>query len=193
MGSEMIEEITLRPARIEDCAAIAELVSMATYGGAEVAWQDRDPHAPTLETGARIFAADEGNESYRNCLMVERDGAVAGLHYSYPMALEPPDVTGLPAAIAAFARFHLWGSFFIDCIALYEPFRRQGIGGRLLDVARERARERGLGVMSLQVYERNPAVRLYERHGFVEVRRQPVVPHPLIRLGGDVLLMKAEV
>ena len=193
MGSGMIEDITIRPARLEDCPAIAELVGMATYGGAEVAWQHRDPDAPTLETGARVFAAGEGNESYRNCLIAEHAGAVAGLLYSYPMALEPPDVTGLPAAIAAFARFHLWGSFFIDCIALYPDYRGQGIGTRLLGIARGQARDHGLDVLSLQVYASNPAVRLYERHGFVEAGRQPVVPHPLIRMDGDVLLMKAGV
>jgi ribosomal protein S18 acetylase RimI-like enzyme len=187
----MIEDITIRPARLADCPAIAELVGMATYGGAEVAWQHRDPAAPTLETGARVFAAGESNESYRNCLIVEHAGAVAGLLYSYPMAKEPPEVTGLPEAIAAFARFHLWGSFFIDCIALYPGCRGQGIGTRLLGIARGQARERGLDVLSLQVYARNPAVRLYERHGFVEAGRQPVVPHPLIRMDGDVLLMKA--
>jgi hypothetical protein len=35
-------------------------------------------------------------------------------------------------------------------------------------------------------------VRLYEREGFREVDRAPVVPHPLIRHTGDVILMAAE-
>lgn len=35
--------------------------------------------------------------------------------------------------------------------------------------------------------------RLYERHGFREVARRPVVPHQVIRYTGDALLMVAEV
>lgn len=48
--------------------------------------------------------------------------------------------------------------------------------------------------MSLIVFEQNTeAKRLYERHGFREVTRRPVVPHQLIRYTGDALLMVAEV
>lgn len=44
------------------------------------------------------------------------------------------------------------------------------------------------------VFEQNAgAKRLYERHGFREVARRPVVPHESIRYTGDALLMVADV
>jgi len=44
--------------------------------------------------------------------------------------------------------------------------------------------------MSLVVFEQNrDALRLYQRHGYREVARESIVPHPLIRLTGDALLM----
>jgi len=56
------------------------------------------------------------------------------------------------------------------------------------------ARERGCAELSLQVFEQNVgAVQLYERLGFKEIDRRPVVPHELIRYTGDVLLMTASV
>lgn len=64
----------------------------------------------------------------------------------------------------------------------------------MLSIAREQARERGLGVLSLLVFEHNVgAVRLYERDGFRVVDRAPIVPHDLIHHTGDVLLMAAEI
>ena len=64
----------------------------------------------------------------------------------------------------------------------------------MLAIARDQARERSFNALSLLVFEQNTgAVRLYERQGFREVDRAPVVPHLLIHHTGDVLLMAAEV
>ena len=52
----------------------------------------------------------------------------------------------------------------------------------------------GLGQVSLLVFEANDgAVRLYRRHGFREVDRRTLVPHPLIHCTGDVLLFVTDV
>lgn len=45
--------------------------------------------------------------------------------------------------------------------------RGRGVGGALLDALAAGARERGVAALSLSVEHANPAVRLYERHGFV--------------------------
>jgi GNAT superfamily N-acetyltransferase len=52
-------------------------------------------------------------------------------------------------------------------IAVARSERNQGIGGRLLDALATRARELGHARMALAVETGNPAVRLYERHGYV--------------------------
>ena len=64
----------------------------------------------------------------------------------------------------------------------------------MLELARQQAYQRGLEELSLIVFEQNAgAKRLYERHGFREVDRRPVIPHELIRYKGDALLMVAGV
>ena len=48
--------------------------------------------------------------------------------------------------------------------------RNSGIGARLLDALVARARALGYECIALAVENENPAVRLYERHGFVRDR-----------------------
>lgn len=54
-------------------------------------------------------------------------------------------------------------------IIVSEEFRNQKIGSLLLQHAEQQARERfGILLLHLEVYEGNPARRLYERMGYVE-------------------------
>jgi GNAT superfamily N-acetyltransferase len=52
-------------------------------------------------------------------------------------------------------------------IAVVPDRRGAGIGGALLEALKTKARADGFVALSLGVSELNPAVRLYERHGFV--------------------------
>jgi ribosomal protein S18 acetylase RimI-like enzyme len=52
-------------------------------------------------------------------------------------------------------------------IAVAADVRRRGIGATLLTALVDRARAQGFDALSLSVSPDNPAIRLYERHGFV--------------------------
>jgi len=81
-------------------------------------------------------------------------------------------------------------SYYISGMALFAAFRGRGIGTLLLELAERKTFDLGLSQLSLIVFEQNAgARRLYERYGFRETAREPVVPHPLIRHTGDALLM----
>ena len=59
-------------------------------------------------------------------------------------------------------------------IIVDEKMRGQGIGGMLLDHLEEAAKDdHGIELLHLEVYEDNPAKRLYERKGFVEYGKHP--------------------
>ncbi len=111
------------------------------------------------------------------------------------MANDPPDPLVPAGRIAVLEPFEALyrraaGSYYINVIAVYPDYRRQGLGGRLLDLAREHAKARGFSQLSLAVFEENAsAVRLYERAGFTVAARAPVAPHPLIPFSGDLLVM----
>ncbi len=51
-------------------------------------------------------------------------------------------------------------------IGVVAEARGRGAGGALLEALKELALEQGYGRISLSVSRRNPALRLYERHGF---------------------------
>ena len=77
-----------------------------------------------------------------------------------------------------------------DVFIVRPEFRGRGIGSRLMALAETQARERGYDRVSLVAFEENSgSVRLYERLGYAVVDRAPVVPHPLIHVRGDALLM----
>ena len=64
------------------------------------------------------------------------------------------------------------GMHLID-IALLENFRNRGIGGQLIRELLEQCQREGL-VLRLQVLRVNPAIRLYERLGFVQTTADAV-------------------
>jgi ribosomal protein S18 acetylase RimI-like enzyme len=65
---------------------------------------------------------------------------------------------------------------FVSNLAVYDDNRRQGIGGRLLTAAEEKAKAEGYGRMSLFVELNNDkAMRLYQKHGY-EIVSKKVFP-----------------
>jgi ribosomal protein S18 acetylase RimI-like enzyme len=54
-------------------------------------------------------------------------------------------------------------------LAILPDHRGRGMGGALLEEIRDVARSRGYGALSLSVEHGNPALRLYERSGFVKL------------------------
>jgi ribosomal protein S18 acetylase RimI-like enzyme len=193
----VLDNVTFRAAVREDSRRIAELFRISSDGVVDYVWMTLAPEYPGLELveiGTDRYAREEGNFSYTNCVVAEREGEVIGQLCTYPIAesTDEPDETGDPI-LEPYGRLEIPGTLYISSLALFDEFRGMGLGTKMLSIARDRARERNLAALSLLVFEQNTgAVKLYEREGFREVDRAPVVPHPLIHHTGDVLLMSAE-
>ena len=193
-------EITasFRAATKEDCYDIARLFRIASDGVVDYVWSTLAPKYPglaPLEIGARRYASEEGNFSYKNCVVAERDGAVIGMLFTFPIE-DRQEVGDEPAdpILEPYEKLEIPGSLYICALALFPKFRGRGLGTEMLSIASKQARERGFDKLSLLVFEQNEgAVRLYERNGFEVVDRAPVVPHDLIHHTGEVLLMASEV
>jgi len=195
--------IRFRAATPADARAIAELVDMSSEGVARIEWTagaEESPGTSPLEIGARTYAGESGDYSYRNCVLAEVAGEVAGMLLTF--AMPPADPVNRAVAppfdgsdvFATYKYLEAPDTWYICGVALYPEYRNRGIGGQLLDIACRQAREHGYRQISLVTFEENRgAVRLYRRLGYREIARAPIVPHPLIRSSGDALLMVAEV
>jgi ribosomal protein S18 acetylase RimI-like enzyme len=190
-----------RPATPGDSRFIARMIDLSSDGVALIEWTqaaraagDRTP----LETGARYYASAEGDYSYRNCILAEVSGRRAGMLLSFPMhAREPGEAVPAPPfddtdVFAPYRYLEAPGTWYICGVAVTPEHRGRGIGKRLMQNAAEQAVEHGYDRLSLVVFEENRvALRLYRQLGYRIIKRAPVVPHPLIRCGGDALLMVA--
>jgi len=131
------------------------------------------------------WSAPDNNFSHECAVVVVRDGELLGLELGYPgsekkrlgrrngeLSREVLDEEGLAHMGAAIGRGIGYltphvpkNAYYLMFLTVAEAGRNQGIGRRLLDNAFERARTAGLKSVHLDIYEGNPARRLYERAG----------------------------
>ena len=96
--------------------------------------------------------------------VAETDGALAGL--VRVQAFERSDIPDVPALTPR--RYAV-----VQELVVAQAHQRRGIGTRLMAEAHRWARDRGLTQIQLTVYDFNqPALRLYERLGYLAVSRQ---------------------
>lgn len=182
--------IDIRIADKSDCRRIAELYRISSDGVSEYVWtKSAAPGEEILDVGRRRYERKDTPFSYRNCKMVEHDGRVIGMFVAFPLVVDP-DYRETDPVLVPYSVLEEDRSYYICGMAVEPEWRGRGIGARLLAEGEADCRKHGLDKLSLVVFEQNVgAKRLYERAGFREVRRAPVVPHPLIHYGGDAVLM----
>lgn len=185
-----------RPATRVDSRKVAELFAIASGGVAEYLWGTLVPRYPgltPLEVGERRYAREEGAFSYKNCTVAQLGGEVIGMLHAFPIEGEPEGSDEpVDPVLEPYARLEVPGSHYVSAMAVLPEHRGRGLGTRMLETAKEQARQSGRGQVSLLVFEGNEgAVELYRRNGFTVVDRAPVVPHEVIRYTGEVLLMTA--
>ena len=175
--------IKIRKATKEDVAYIAEGIYHAFL------LEDKGLYNQWIRTLKEVCAQEDTHYSYRNTWIAEVDGertvvggvragmmiAVDGEHYREQRDKMYPQLKGL--FDMAFGKG--WdemedeakvGEFYIDSLAVSLPYRNQGVGTALIEKAKEMAKEKGIGVVTLAVEPENRAKRLYQRLGFAYQR-----------------------
>lgn len=182
--------LLIRPARKDECRRIAQFYRISSDGVADYIWTRlARPGEDLLDVGRRRYEREDTPFSYRNCKLVERDGDAVAMLVAFPMEVDPAYVEADPV-LAPYSILEEDRSYYICGMAVEEAYRGQGIGKLLLEEAERDCRRLGLSELSLVAFEQNVrAVRLYRQCGYLETRRQAVVPHPLIHHTGDALLM----
>jgi ribosomal protein S18 acetylase RimI-like enzyme len=186
---------TIRRATKHDAAALARLVDLAGEGLPSWLWaRSAEEGEDAFEVGRRRAAREEGGFSYRNAHVIEADGQVAGmlLGYRLPEPYEVGDLSDLPEVVRPLVELEAQapGSWYVNAVAVFDAFRGQGYGTRLMDLAERLARDSGAGELSLIVAEHNDgARRLYERLGYEVLARRPGSSADGFSHEGDWVLM----
>ncbi len=187
---------SIRPATPDDAQALVEIIDMASEGLSSYLWaQMAEPGESVREFGERRARRDDGGFSYRNAQIAEVEDTPAGGLIGYPLPDEPAEIgPDLPAMFVPFQELEnlACGSWYINVLAVYPRYRGRGLGRRLLDAAEKVATEGGRQSLSVMVFDRNlGARRLYERVGYREIARRPIVKEDWACESSEtVLLMK---
>ena len=170
----------IREARATDAEHLVRFINMAADDLPLHFWRksvgpDGDPWAYGQERAAR----ESGNFSFRNAWLAEVDGAVAACLLGYPAEETPePIAPDTPAIFVPLLELEALapGSWYLNVLATYAPYRGKGLGSALLARAEEIAKAAGHRTISLIAADtHHEALRLYTAKGFREVARRPVV------------------
>lgn len=174
------ERFQPEPAALQDAPALARLVVMAGHGMPLLVWETmREDGEDVWDVGARRAAREEGDFSYRKAHVIREDGAVIAALVGYPLAEEvgAADLATLPAMFRPLVELENRAvpSWYVNVLATFPQARGQGAARALLADAEVRARAMGQTRMSIITSDDNPALQLYERVGYRQVTRLPVV------------------
>jgi len=192
-----MDRIRYRPAGKEDCRTIARLYSMASDGVTDYLWTLLvEPGQDILDAAEKRYSEDDSPFGYKNTTIAEIDENIAGMLVAFPLERAyDPEIDGEPdPVLLPYTKLEQEGSYYICAMAVVDKYRGKGIGTEFLEIAKRQAIDKELPQLSLIVFEQNEgAKRLYERNGFDEVKREPVVPHELIHYTGDAILMVKDI
>ena len=173
-----IENIKIREAVAADAPLVGKVVLMALH------YDDTHPFAPIF---AELAAREVSQYSYRNALVAEVDGSLAGAIIGYDGAtlheLRKPlfelmveklgNVPNVEDETSA-------GEFYLDSLAVLPQWRGRGVGSALLAAARDKAFEAGYERVGLIVDFENPrAEALYNSLGFERVNATTFLGHDM--------------
>lgn len=189
--------VRFRPGEKPDCPKLGELVRLSSGGVVDYLYHDIRPGSSAAETVAHTLKQDVYPVTYRNAIVAELRGDIAGMALSFPSSFQganPAAASLLPpdrlAHMHDFYSARVEDSWYIDALAVFGAFRGQGIGGMLVELSQERAVKQGYRAVSLIVFADNePAFRLYRSLGFRVVRHVRLEGNEFIPHSGGCLLL----
>jgi ribosomal protein S18 acetylase RimI-like enzyme len=167
----------MRHATPLDGAALAELVNFAGEGLPHHFW--RSIAGPGEDPWAVGAARQAQQAESGNVVVVEEGLRVVAAMMGYPLRsalpAPPADLPAVAEPLVALER-RVPDTWYLNVLAAFPQARGRGIGSRLVRLAEESAAAEDLKGVSIIVADGNlGALRLYERLGYVEIDRAPMV------------------
>jgi ribosomal protein S18 acetylase RimI-like enzyme len=197
----LVMDIIYRTARKADCLPMAEMINIASGGVVEFLFHDLIPELTPVQIVAHNLESDHGSHTYKNAIVAETENRVVGMALSFPSHFH--EITAemkhfFPKDrldhLRNFYASRVDDSLFLDALCVDARLRRNGIGGRLISLTKEKAKQSGFEILSLIVFADNSeALRVYHRHGFEVIAPVKLNSHERIPHESGCLLMKSRI
>lgn len=193
-------EILYRIGEEKDCSKIAEGIELASGGIMEFLFHGLlDKYTPS-QVMANLLRKKTDNDSYENAIVAEHEGDVIGIVYSYPAKFHGISEetrsyfsSDKLTYLADFFNSRVENSWFLDSIFVNEKFRGEGVGSKLIELTKQKAKENGYHQLSLMVMADNSVARYtYERNKFTVVKHINIKEHELIPHKGGIYLLVSD-
>lgn len=198
----MNDTIHIERARQRDSRFIAEMIAISSDGIARIEWQQQADAegVAALDIGARNYADDKGDYSFRNCWVARTDaGEPVGMILAFALTESNRSTDAKPPPYAAddiyapYMYLEAVNSWYICGVTVAPGYRGRDIGKQLIERAMQDGREAGYSNTSLVAMASKTAlIDYYRSFGFEITRRAPIVPHPQIDASGEAVLMETQ-
>jgi len=197
----MQENIRIDRAGESDRRFIAAVIDLSSDGiGSLKSRQQFDANqAQTeLDVGAKSYAEEDGDYSYRNCWIASNiSEQPVGMILSFALTEENRSRDAKPPPYreddfyAPYKYLEAVNSWYICGVAVLPEYRGQDIGQELVMHAFTDAEMAGFDNVSLiTTADKTNLIDHFQLLGFQETRRAPIVEHPQIDARGEALLME---
>lgn len=192
-------EVIYREGKKEDCLRIAELDNIASDGAIEFLFHDLIPNMTPVQIVASNLENDRYPHSYRSVIVAEYNKTIIGMSLSFPgkyhkitnemRSFFPRDRLN---HFKYFFSAPVEDSYYLDAFCVDDIYRRKGIGSKLIDLTKTKARNEGYKSISLLVFADNViAQNVYKKNGFKVIKTIELNPHKLMPHEGGCVLMEA--
>lgn len=193
--------IKYRPAEKPDSTKIAELIDIASDGVVEYLFHDLVPKMSPVQIMAYNLEKDNYPHSYKSALVAADGTNVIGMVVSYPASYHK--ITDEMRSffpnerlehLSDFYSSRVPNSWFLDALGVDDTYRRKGIGRRLVELTKERAKDNGYEILSLIVFADNStALAFYKALGFRVVQEINLEGNEFIPHHDGCLLLKCDI
>lgn len=176
----MQDSIRIRPAEPDD-AKVAAILLYSAYTHIQVTFPLSAEHEGGFIGHLEHYFRQDGNRfSYQNTQVAEQSSQVIGLVLSF----SGRDEVGLNSAIGSWlereAKDDEW---YVDALAVFKNWSRQGIGTRLLQTVEQQARQHHYAKIALYVAQGNKeALDLYKHLHYVVTQQTFLYQRPHVRM-----------
>lgn len=172
--------LQIRPAQPADAEVAAVLVYSA-YTHTQVTFPMQEEHQPEWIERLQHYVRQGGNRfSYQNIEVAEASAGMVGLVLSFGAR----DEARLNAAVGSWLEQEAEDDeWYVDALAVFSNWSRQGIGTSLLQRAEQHAHEHHYPKIALNVAQDNqPAMDLYVHRHYVVTQQTVLYQRPYVRM-----------